>query len=483
MPDPAELAQLDATAQAALVRQGGVTPLQLVDAAIARIDQLNPVLNAVITPMYEEARSRAQGPLPKGPFTGVPYLLKDLVAAYQGVRLSSGTALLGDVIAARDSELVQRLKRAGLIVVGKTNTPELGCHVTTEPRLYGPTRNPWNTDHSSGGSSGGSAAAVAAGMAPAAHANDAGGSIRIPASCCGVFGLKPTRGRTSLAPDTGDVASGILIEHAVTRTVRDSAALLDATAGPAPGDPYCAPPPGRPFVEEVDIDPAPLRVAWSTRTLDGTGVHPDCVQAVRETVRLCDSLGHYAAEASPAIDGDEFFAAMEIVFCSSMAWTVENLARDLGYAPTQDHLEPLTFHIAAQGRQYSATHYLDAVATLQRCGRAMAEFFTRYDLWLTPTLADPPVPLGTWDFSPAERPPQTVRRIWSHIPFTPLCNTTGLPGMSVPLHWNEAALPVGSHFIAPYGDEATLFRLAGQLERARPWAGRRPPVAVGWAAP
>ncbi|NKB70109.1 MAG: amidase [Candidatus Latescibacteria bacterium] len=477
MPD-AELACLDATAQAALVRQGAVTPLHLVDAAIARIDQLNPALNAVVAPLYDQARASAQSPLPQGPFTGVPYLLKDLVAAYEGVPLTAGTALLRHALSPCDSELVRRLKQAGLIVVGKTNTPELGCHVTTEPRLFGPTRNPWNRAYSSGGSSGGSAAAVAAGLVPAAHANDAGGSIRIPASCCGIFGLKPTRARTSLAPTAGDVASGIAIEHAVTRSVRDSAALLDVTAGPVAGDPYCAPPPERPFANEVGRDPGPLRIAWTDRTLAGTRLHPDCVAAVADSARLCDSLGHIVAQDSPPIDGEEFFAAMETVFCASMAWTIDGLARNLGHPVGADELEDLTFHIAAQGHEYSAAQYLDAVATLQGYGRVMAKFFQRFDLWLTPTLAAPPVPLGTWDFSANEEPRQTVRRIWSHIPFTPLCNTTGLPGMSVPLYWNKAGLPVGSHFTAPYGDEATLFRLAGQLEQARPWAQHQPPLSA-----
>ncbi len=300
-----ELAFMDACAQAELVRKKELQPIELVNAAIERIERLNPQLNAVVTSMFDLARDAARGKIPEGPFQGVPFLLKDLMAAYAGVPMSLGSALLKNFIPDRDSELVARLKRAGLIVVGKTNTPEFGILPTTEPRLFGPCRNPWDTTRTTGGSSGGSSAAVASGLVPMAHANDGGGSIRIPASCCGLFGLKPTRARNPLGPNFGDVMSGIVCEHAVTRSVRDSAVLLDATSGPDLGDPYWAPPPARPFQQEVGVHPGKLRIAFSTEALDGVPVHADCREAVQRVAGLCEKLGHRVTEASPKVDGEQ----------------------------------------------------------------------------------------------------------------------------------------------------------------------------------
>jgi len=299
-----QTAWMDATAQAELVRNKEVNPIELVEAAIERIERVNPQINAVITPMFDEARATAHSPIPDGPFTGVPFLLKDLLASYAEVRMASGSAFLADFIAPHDSELVSRYKRAGLIVLGKTNTPEYGILPTTEPKLFGPSRNPWDTTRATGGSSGGSAAAVASGMVPFAHGNDGGGSIRIPASCCGLFGLKPTRARNPLGPDFGDMFSGLVAEHALTRSVRDSAALLDATSGPDVGDPYWAPPPARPFIKEVGADPGKLRIAFATSAAQGTTIHPDCVRAVNDAVSLLSDLGHEVVEASPSINGD-----------------------------------------------------------------------------------------------------------------------------------------------------------------------------------
>src|SRR5256714_123203 len=299
-----EFATLDATAQAELVRRKEIKPIELVEAAIKRIERINPTINAVITPMYELARAAAADALPDGPFTGVPFLLKDLLAAYTGVRMASGSRFLQDFTPGHDSELTARYKRAGLVVVGKTNTPESGILPTTEPTLFGPTRNPWDTTRNTGGSSGGSAAAVAAGLVPMAHANDGGGSIRIPASCCGVFGLKPTRARNTLAPALGDAMSGLVAEHAVTRSVRDSAALLDATAGPALGDPYWAPAPEGPFAEEVGRDPGRLRIAFSAASPFGGPVHADCVRAVHDAATLCEGLGHHVEEAAPEVEAE-----------------------------------------------------------------------------------------------------------------------------------------------------------------------------------
>lgn len=470
-------AELDATAQAELVRRREVKPTELVDAAIERIERLNPTINAVVTPMYEQARAGASSELPDGPFTGVPYLLKDIFASYAGVRMTSGSAFLRDYVPDHDSEFVARLKRAGLIILGKTNTPEFGLVPTTEPRLFGPSRNPWDTGRTTGGSSGGTAAAVAAGMVPAAHGNDGGGSIRIPASCCGLFGLKPTRARTPAGPDYGDVLGGLAIDHALTRSVRDSAALLDVTSGPDVGDPYWAPPPARAFLKEVGADPGRLRIAFTTDNLIGGTTHPDCINAVREAAALCADLGHDVVEAAPDIVGEMLVQLFTTVWAAGAAMAVDGYAFITGRAATQDQFEPLTWALCEMGRQTSAPAYLIAVTLLQRLSRDIARFLTEYDMWLTPTLAEPPVPLGTFD-SPPDNPMKGFDRAADFCPFTPIFNVTGQPAMSVPLYWNADGLPVGTHFIGRFGDEATLFRLAAQLEEARPWAGRRPPVSA-----
>jgi amidase len=473
-----DLAFLDATAQADLVRRKEVKPIELVDATIERIERLNPTLNAVVTPMYDEARKVASGPLPDGPFTGVPLLLKDLIAEYAGVRFTEGSAFLSDHISPRDTELVVRQKRAGLIVVGKTNTPEFGLMPTTEPRLFGPAHNPWDTERTTGGSSGGSAAAVAAGIVPMGHGGDGGGSIRIPASCCGLFGFKPTRGRNPMGPDYGDQLTGLVCEHALTRSVRDSAALLDATSGPDLGDPYWAPPPERPFLQEVGADPGTLRIAFTTQSPIGTPLHPDCVAAVKDAAALCADLGHDVVEAAPTIEGLAFVPAFITVWAAGgAAWTIDDWARRTGRTPAPEHFEPLTWGLYEMGRQYSAPAYLLAVQDLQKMSRDIARFFVDHDIWLTPTLGEPPVPLGSFD-PPSENPLQGLQRAVTFIPFTPISNGTGQPAMSVPLYWNAEGLPVGAHFVGRFGDEATLFRLAAQLEQARPWADRRPPVSV-----
>jgi len=473
-----DLSELDATAQALLVREGQVSPAELVDAAIERIERVNPAINAVVTPMYDLARKAALDALPDGPLAGVPFLLKDLGAAFAGVPMTGGAAVLRDFVPEYDSEMVIRLKRAGLIVVGKTNTPELGCHATTEPRLFGATRNPWDTSRIPGGSSGGSAAAVAARLVPAAHGSDGGGSIRIPASCCGVFGLKPTRARTPQGPDNGHPSSLLVVGHALTRSVRDSAALLDATCGPDVGDPYWAPPRERPYTDEIGADPGKLRISFSVQTLAGKQVHSDCVNAVREAADLCAQLGHEVTEAAPEIDGDHLKDQFLFAFSSLVASSIERLSRATGRTLTADDFEPATWTACERGRALSAADYLLAVGDLQLISRQMGLFLTTCDIWLTPTLAEPPVPLGSFDRTLQEYRELGDEQVLSFIPFTPICNVTGLPGMSVPLHWNAAGLPVGTHFVGRFGDEATLFRLAAQMEEARPWADRRPPVCA-----
>ncbi|MDM8001222.1 MAG: amidase [Dehalococcoidia bacterium] len=467
---------LDATEQAELVRQRKVKPIELVDAAIERIERINPAINAVVTPMFEEARAVARK-APKGPLAGVPFLLKDIGAPCAGVRMTEGSAFLRHYVPDYDSELVTRLKRSGLIILGKTNVSEFGLMITTEPRFLGACRNPWNTDRSTGGSSGGSAAAVAAGLVPMAHGSDGGGSIRIPAACCGVFGLKPTRARTPAGPDYAELWGGLAVQHALTRSVRDSAALLDATAGPDIGDPYWAPPPARPFIKEVGADPGRLRIAFTTATPTGRPVHADCVMAVKEAAALCADLGHEVTEASFAVDAERITRAFVIAVSSSVAATVDGYARLTGRKPAPEYFEPVTWAMYEMGHQHSAPEYYLAVEELRRIARDIGRFFLNHDIWLTPTITEPPVPLGSFDSTP-ENPLEGLFRMSSIMPFTPVCNFTGQPGMSVPLFWNADGLPIGTHFVARFGDEATLFRLAAQLEAARPWARRRPPVSA-----
>jgi amidase len=470
-----ELATLDATAQAALVRGKELTALELVEAAIARIERVDPRLNAVVLRTYERARAEASRPLGDGPFAGVPFLLKDLVVEEAGVPLHEASAFLTGYVPAVDSELVTRYKRAGLVLLGRTNTPELGLGPTTESRLWGPCRNPWDPGRTTGGSSGGAGAAVASGMVPMAHANDAGGSIRIPASCCGLVGLKPTRGRVSAGPHYGELLGGLAVEHAVTRSVRDSATLLDATAGPDVGDPYWAPPPARPFRLEVDTPPARLRIAVSTRTVLGSTVDPDCIAAVDEAARLCASLGHDVVEAAPPAD-EAFWLAFTTIMAAGFTWAIDDWSRRTGRPPAPEHFEPFSWAMAGRGRERTAGDYLLAQQDLHRASRAVARFFVDHDVWLTPTLGSPPVPLGTLVYRGGD-PFEMRRRIAEFCPFTWIANATGQPAVSLPLAWNAAGLPIGTQWMGRFGDEATLFRLAAQLEAARPWT-RRPPIAA-----
>ncbi|MFP6749395.1 MAG: amidase [Alphaproteobacteria bacterium] len=475
-----QLAFLDATAQADLVRLGEVGAGELVEATIARIERLNPDLNAVITRMDGPARAAAREAVvdPNAPFPGVPFLLKDLIAEYGGVAIAEGSRFLdGHCVSAQDSELVVRLKRSGVIIAGKTNTPEFGLLPTTEPVLHGPSRNPWDTQRTPGGSSGGSAAAVAAGIVAMAHANDGGGSIRIPASCCGLFGLKPTRGRNPLGPDYGDMAGGLAVEHAVTRSVRDSARLLDATSGPDRGDPYCAPPPERPFADEVGRDPGALRIAVSLHALTGADVHPECRQAVEDAARLCEDLGHHVEWAAPEFDERRYLKAFGAAWTAFASWAIRDWADKYDLSPSEAQFEPITWQMYLSGERRSSGSYLRAVQDIQRTARQVAGFFETYDMTLTPTLARPPVPLGyfTWDQRNRD---EFLSHLGEYSGFTSLANGTGQPAMSVPLHWTADNLPVGVHFMARFGDEGGLFRLAAQLEQARPWAQRRPPMAA-----
>jgi amidase len=470
-----ELSLLDATAQAELVRTGQVTAAELVTAAIERIEALNPALNAVVTPVFDQAVEAARTG-PAGPFAGVPYLLKDLACEMEGVRFTEGSVFLADHVSAVDSELVVRLRKAGLVILGKTNTPEFGMAPACEPALFGPARNPWDPQLSTSGSSGGSAAAVASGMVPFAHGNDLGGSLRYPASACGLFALKPTRARNPLGPEYGDVAAGGAVEHALTRSVRDSAALLDATSGPDVGDPYWAPPPARPFLGEVRADPGRLRIGYSTRTPDGDLGHPDCVAAAGHAARLCASLGHEVTETAWPGFTPEVGAAIGTMIHAATAWILRYWIRRTGREPGPAEIEPLTQALWQAGEKVTAAEWLLAVEDVQRFSRRVARFFTGFDAFLTPTMSTPPLPIGAMVSTPEdpwrslEVSSQTVR--YAGV----VANLTGSPAMSVPLWWNDDGLPIGVHFLGRFGDEATLIRLAAQLEAAQPWAGRRPAV-------
>jgi len=467
--------RFDALEQARLIRHGEVSSVELVTAAVTQAERLNPGLNAVITPLFDQALEQARTIMPgdKRAFAGVPFLLKDLLASYAGARLTEGSRFLGEFVSPRDSELVTRLRRTGLVVIGKTNTPEFGILGTTEPMRFGPTRNPWDRTRSPGGSSGGSAAAVAAGIVPMAHANDGGGSIRIPASCCGVFGLKPTRARNPLGPDHGDLFSGGVAEHAVTMSVRDSAALLDVTAGAAAGDPYHVPQAQYPYLEEVGRDPGRLRIAVSVTSPAGTPVHAACEEATRDAARLCEELGHIVELAEPTLDPDRFNQAFDTVWSAGIASSVEEWCLRLGRRPDPGDLEPTTWAVWDKGASVSAPRYLLAITSLQFAARQMAEFLHEFDVWLTPTVSLPPPPLGYFDPDP-HNPLRGYERDAAFCPFTPVANATGLPAMSMPLCWSGDGLPIGVHFTGSYADEATLFRLAGQLEQAKPWHKRSP---------
>ncbi len=470
----AEFERYDGLGLAELVRRRDVKAEELLDAAIARVEERNPAVNAVVSRLYDEARAAIATGLPAGPFTGVPYLLKDLGVLYTGAVTSYGSALFAGYVADHDSEITTRLRRAGLVIFGKTNTPEMGLAPSTEPRLFGPTRNPWNRVYSAGGSSGGAAAAVAAGMVPMAHGTDGGGSIRIPASCCGLFGLKPTRARNPMGPDVGEGWGGASVGHAVTRTVRDSAALLDATSGPDIGDPYWAPPPAGPFLAEVGRDPGRLRIALTTTPWNGQPVDPECAEAAVAAAKLCGDLGHHVEEARPEIAAEALGLATRIIVGANVRAQIEARAAALGRTLTAADVERVTWAHASEGVTATAADYARSITVVHRTGRTVARFFTKHDVLLSPTMCRPPHPLGVLDMMSADQGAYLTALLAS-IGFTSLFNSAGGPAMSVPLAWSTRGLPLGVQFAAAFGGEATLFRLAAQLEAARPWATRRPP--------
>jgi amidase len=478
-----DLAVLDATAQAALVRAGTASPRELVDAAIARIDAVNPVLGAVIHRRDDRARAEADAGPPAGPFRGVPILVKDLDGVLAGEPLHLGNRMLRDLgyVADHDSFLFARLRAAGCVIVGKTNTPELGLLPTTEPLAYDAAHNPWDLTRSPGGSSGGSAAAVASGIVPCAHAGDGGGSIRIPASACGLFGLKPTRGRVSLGPDDGEAWAGLVVRHVLTRSVRDSAAVLDVLAGAMPGDPYAASPPVRPYAFEVATDPGALRIGVMRATTPGglADVAPACVAAADDAGALLGELGHSVEAAYPApLDDLALLVHFNTVLAASTAYDLRKVAVMVGRDLTADDVEPATWAQAEMGRTVAADVYLDALESLRAWSRTVARWWepddgrSGFDLLLTPTMARPPAPLGEIRGDDAAG---AILAATPYAAFTVPFNVTGQPAMSVPLAWSDD-LPIGVQLVAATGREDLLFRVAAQLEDARPWAGRRPTV-------
>jgi len=494
-----EFDRYDGLGLAELIRNKEISAGSVCEEAIRRIERLNPKLNAVITPMVDLARKRLERPLPDGPFTGVPFLLKDIIEEFAGVPLTRGSRAFKNFIPARDSEMVKRFKESGVVILGKTNVPEFGLMGFTEPELHGPTRNPWNPEHTPGGSSGGSAAAVAGGMVPLASGSDGGGSIRIPSSCCALFGLKPTRGRNPTGPAVGQIWQGATVSHVITRSVRDCAAMLDFTHGQDPGAPYVIPEPERPYRVEIEREPGSLKIGFSVVSPLGTPVHPECKKGVSEAARLLEDLGHKVEEAQPDLDGRVIARSFLTLYFGEVAADIQEMKSLLGRKPRRSDVEALTWTLGLLGRAFSAGEFVEAMRLWGTAARAMGRFHQKYDLYLTPTLAHPPVRIGELQPKPFERvamqvtnalglgrvlklsgiTDQMAETSLSKMPFTQLANLTGQPAMSVPLHWTADGLPCGIHFMAPFGDEATLFRLAAQLERARPWFDKHGQIWAG----
>jgi amidase len=470
---------MDAVDQAALIAKGEVTALELLDAAIERIERFDPTFNAVVIRWFDHAREIAADPnLPDGPFRGVPFLLKDLYTSFAGQTLSNGNAALRAAakVDASDTTLVARFKAAGLVIAGRTNSPEMGSLPTTQPIAWGATHNPWDLDRTPGGSSGGAAAAVAAGMVPCANASDGGGSIRIPASCCGLVGLKPSQGRASVGPVRAE--AGLGVEHCVSRTVRDTAVLLDAIRGPGVGDTVIAPPPARPYTEEVGTEPGRLRIGVLDSHPRGEFVHDDCVAAARSVAATLEALGHQVAAEWPEVLADP--AATEhfgTLWATQMAMAAAQFGTTLGRELTADDLEPVNWAQAEMARQFSAVDLATAQAAMYAFRRKLQQWWADgWDLLLTPTVAEPPPPLEEFAPDPDDAMAQS-RRAWRFVPFTPPFNMSGQPAISLPLHWNDGGLPIGVQLVAAYGREDVLIQVAAQLESAQPWADRHPELA------
>ncbi|CAM3274427.1 amidase [Mycobacterium intermedium] len=467
---------MDATEQAALVAEGEISPSELLEAAIERIERLNPQLNAVVIEWFEHARLIAADPaLPAGPFRGVPFLLKDLYTNFAGQTMSNGNVALKEAgrIDTADTTLVSRFKKAGLVIAGRTNTCEFGSLPTTQPIAWGPTRNPWASERTPGGSSGGAAAAVAAGMVPFAHASDGGGSIRIPASCCGLVGLKTSQGRITVGPARAEVGLGV--ELCVSRTVRDTAGLLDAVRGPGIGDSVIAPAPQRPYLEEVGADPGRLRIGLLDVHPRGDFLHQDCVAAVRSAGSMLEGLGHIVEPAWPACLADTTLTKKFMaLWCTQMALAIRGISETIGREVTAADVEPVNWVLAHHAQRFSAVDYAAAQSAIYTFRRALQQWWADgWDLLLTPTVSEPPVPLSDFESDP-ENPNALNRRGGQFAAFTPPYNMSGQPAISLPLHRNADGLPIGVQLAAAYGREDVLIRVAAQLESAHPWASYHP---------
>jgi amidase/6-aminohexanoate-cyclic-dimer hydrolase len=470
-----EYGNYDAVGLAELVRNKHVSPTELLDEAIARTAKVDPKINAVVVKHYDYAQRQIARGLPDGPFTGVPFLLKDL-DYLEGTRTTSGATILKDFVADHSGTLTQRFLDAGVAIFGKSSSPEFGLMPTTESRLFGPTRNPWNLDHSSGGSSGGAAAAVAARILPVAHASDGGGSIRIPASASGVFGLKPTRARNPVGPDRAEGWGGFSVGHVVSISVRDSAVMMDAIHGAEPSSPYIAPPPERPFAEEVGRDPGRLRIAFTDKSPYGDAIDPQIAGAVREIASLLAGLGHHVEERAPPLAADPA-KVMATITGANTAVVVRQTEAQLGRQVTDQDFEVLTLATARNAAKASAADYVAAQQDAFRISRALATFFESCDIFLCPTLCSPPLRIGELN-SMSKDLSHISPILRRYMPGTAMFNMSGQPAMSVPLAWNKAGLPLGMMFSARFGDEGILFRLAGQLEQVRPWKHLLPPVCA-----
>lgn len=469
-----EYGNYDGVGLADLVRKKQVSAGELLDEAIARTARVDPQINAVVVKHYDYARKQIDRGLPDGPFTGVPFLLKDL-DILEGTRTTFGASIYKDDVADHTGTLAQRFLNSGVTVFGKSSSPEFGLLPTTESRLFGPTRNPWNLAHSSGGSSGGAGAAVAARILPVAHASDGGGSIRIPASASGVFGLKPTRARNPLGPDRGEGWGGFSCGHVLSISVRDSAAMLDAVHGPETSSPYVAPP-QRPFAEEVGRDPGRLRIAFTDKSPYGDAVDPEIAAAVREVASLLAGIGHHVEERAPVLAADPA-VVMATIVSANTALNVRLAEQRFGRAMTDSDFEILTLASAHNAQKTTATDYVAAQTSAFQISRGLAAFLETYDVFLCPTLCSPPLRIGELN-TMSEDLSHIAPILRRYMPGTSMFNMSGQPAMSVPLAWNAAGLPLGMMFAARFGDEATLFRLAAQLEQERPWKDKLPPICA-----
>ncbi len=461
-----EYAAQDALGLAALISTGEVSADEVLDAALTAVEARDPSLRAFTGVYADRARAAVASGLPGGCFRGVPFALKDLWTAWTGTPTGNGSNLLGGIVAEHDDELVRRAIASGLVVMGRTTTPELGLSPTTEPLISGPTRNPWSTDRSAGGSSGGAAAAVAAGLLPLAHATDGGGSIRIPASRCGLFGLKPTRGRVPSGPARGEGWAGLSAHHVVTRTVRDSAAALDVLAGPEPGQPYAAPPVSRPFADEVGRPPGQLRIGLCLDAPNGAPVDPEVRAAVERSAKRLEALGHHVGVVAFPVSADQLAAVQATIITANVAASIDARLEQLGRAQQEGDVEPVTAAFAEWGRLATARQYLEAVQTMHAIGRAAARQLTDLDVLLTPTCGDLAPPLGLLAGDDLDR---FVGAVGPSGAFTSLANASGQPAMSVPLDRAADGTPIGTQLIGRFGEEALLLRLAAQLEAAHPW--------------